>query len=110
MDDKVKEHEFKYSCRWGRFRLDWEILRSLSTVGVDSPLFKQLTSLMSNILIFRASESPWNGQIEYWGISPLFDEVPEGEDIPFYSLEGQTIQDEETGHCEYIVKAFKKIK
>lgn len=71
------------SNRWGKLRIDGEL------IAADAPDFKRIRSLMGQLVVVRAMDCLHNGSIEYTAISPLFDELEEGEPIPEYLIEGQ---------------------
>jgi len=106
----------RYSSRWGRFKVSGVLVNKMGSEvcggedGAESNAFKRLTTLLSKVFIFKAEHNVTDDTIDYWGISPLFEELEEGEPVPFYELEGQTIKDENTGEDKFIVKAFRRLK
>jgi hypothetical protein len=109
------------------------MITAIAGAGTDGEPFKRAMVLMREVLVIRAQPCPASDEIEYMGLSPLFDELAEGELIPEYDLEGQTVEHEEDcpkcGHLlggndgcetcggtgtvirrEYLVKAFKRMK
>lgn len=105
---------YRMSQRWGRFKVSGQALAELASPGADaaeSPAFARMLSLLSQVLIFHADHCPASDAIEYLGISRHFEELEEGEQIPEYLLEGQTVDHGEDAAPRYTyeVKAFKRV-
>lgn len=99
-----------YSSRWGRFHISGHTFNSIRGQP-DSEAFRQALSLMSHVFIVEAHHSGYDDEIDYLGISPLFDELAEGQMPPDYILEGITHRDEQddgTIKVSYEVKAFRR--
>jgi hypothetical protein len=101
-----------YESRWGRFYLQGPMFQTVR--GDPRGLaFEQLLALMGRILVVEAHHSPCSDEIEYLGISPLFDRLEEGEAVPEYSLEGIRIveppNEDGVGSVRYEVKAFRRL-
>ena len=105
--------KFRYSSRWGRFEISSDFIfhtMSKHVAGNEdktpTEYFKAVVELMSQVLIFRASENPATGSIEYWGISPLFNELEEGDAIPMYELKEQYVTDKDNNkYLEYVLSS-----
>ncbi len=74
---------FRYSNRWGRFRVTSILLTCLH----DGPIAKGLMALFGKMIVIRANDCPCRDEVEYWAISDLFEPVEEGDSIPFYQFE-----------------------
>jgi hypothetical protein len=103
----------QYTSRWGRFKITGPLFETIRHGGPDTEAFKSVMALMSQIFIVEARHHPFEDSVEYMGISPLFDEVKEGEVAPEYMLEGVSSVEElpDGSHSyKYEVKSFKRIK
>src|SRR5512139_3047689 len=102
----------RYSSRMGRFYIEGHMLQAIRFGGPESPELKQALALMGQVFIVEARHVGYMDRLEYIGVSELFDELQEGDRIPEYILEGQSIavKDEQTGesHVHYEVKAFQR--
>ena len=67
-----------FNRRFGKFEIDAQFIRSMDTVL--SMLFK----LMGKVVIVHAEMMFAKDTIEYTAISPEFDRVPKGCEIPWY--------------------------
>jgi hypothetical protein len=71
--------------------------------------------LFGQMIIVRAHDCPYGAGVDYWAVSPLFDELEEGEVVPWYEIEYQVIDHgedyAEQGHqhqLETLAKAVKR--
>lgn len=63
---------------WGRFSVDFNDVNE----NADA-----LLSLMGTVIIVRADANLQTDALDYLAISPEFDEVEEGQEVPHYSVE-----------------------
>jgi hypothetical protein len=73
--------------RLGRFRMSDIVWAG---ANIDSKHFRSIMGLMGQMVIIRATDNPFRSSIDYWAISPLFDEINEGAVVPWYEIEFQT--------------------
>lgn len=104
-----------YSSRWGRFRISGHYFAAVRGADLESDYAKSLMALFGQMIIIRANDCPWGAGIDYTAVSPMFDELVEGEAIPWYELEWQAVdhgedfvQDGHAHRCETISKAVKR--
>jgi hypothetical protein len=78
----------RHGNRWGKFRIAGHVLAETvahASKG-DWAEVGSLTRFMSECFIVRAGDSPSDDTIEYLAVSPHFDEIEEGEEIPEYEI------------------------
>ena len=99
----------RYNSRMGRFYIEGHMIEDIRG-GVGGPPFQRALALMSQIFVLEARHMGYTDGIEYVGVSPLFEELSEGERIPEYILEGQIIEEYRDGeaYSRYEVKAFRR--
>jgi len=77
----------KYGKRWGRFYIAMPLFQSfVDDVSAGKGISAALSQFMGQVLIVKAEAVPDRDVIEYVGVSPLFSEIEEGEDIPEYTV------------------------
>jgi hypothetical protein len=100
------------SRRLGRFRISDTALCVAGDLG--GGFCRSMMGLMGQMIIIRATDNPFRASIDYWAISPLFDELEEGAAVPWYEIEYQTIDHgedyEEQGFAHQFESVAKAVK
>lgn len=77
---------FKYSKRWGYIRISAHVLIQIEDEGCTETgeKWKEIASLMRHVFVAEARPCYPTDDIIYLCISPMFDELEEGEEVPEY--------------------------
>lgn len=80
--------------RWGRWRMSGPVLEMVKNAafGGEWDGVAGLLEFNGRTIVMRANDHVADDCIEYWGVSPLFDPVEEGAEIPLYEVHFNTVQ------------------
>ena len=93
----------RWGKRWGRFKISGYFVAEMveRAAAGDRDTVGGLLEFMSQCFIVRAHDAPSDDTIEYWAVSPLFDEVAEAEPIPEYQIEMRRYEACDCGGTEF---------
>lgn len=72
--------------------------------------WKAWTEFMAQVVVVRADFSPNSDEVEYVAMSPLFDRLGEGEEIPDYAIEFVIVRGDVDGKesIGMVTRAFRR--
>jgi len=94
--------------RLGRFNISGEVVCLMMADGPGGQTWDMLQPFLSRVFILSADRKMCRDDVQYIGMSDLFDEIEECETIPEYEVTFDTVEDPESGSHKYELKAVRR--